>query len=103
MPKQQLPEIPVRFFRTASGREPVLDWLRTLDKEDRRIIGVDLMRVQFGWPIGMPLVRSLKDGPLGSPIQPCNSTDRAAAPLLPPGDTGGTSRIYKKILKDGSR
>jgi phage-related protein len=25
-------------------------------------IGLDLMRVQFGWPIGMPLVRSLKDG-----------------------------------------
>ena len=23
---------------------------------------MDLMRVQFGWPIGMPLVRSLKDG-----------------------------------------
>ncbi len=35
MPKQHLPEIPVRFFRTASGREPVLDWLRTLDREDR--------------------------------------------------------------------
>src|SRR5437899_12492064 len=62
MPKQQLPKIPIRFFRTASGREPVLDWLRPLDKEDRRIIGIDLMRVQFGWPIGMPLVRSLKDG-----------------------------------------
>ena len=39
----------------------------SLDKEDRRAIGLDLMRVQFGWPIGMPLVRSLlvrslKDG-----------------------------------------
>jgi phage-related protein len=54
--------IPVRFFRTAAGREPVLEWLRGLDKEDRRAIGLDLMRVQFGWPIGMPLVRSLKDG-----------------------------------------
>jgi phage-related protein len=31
-------------------------------KEDRRVIGLDLMRVQFGWPIGMPLVRSLKEG-----------------------------------------
>lgn len=62
MSKQQLPEIPVRFFRTAAGREPVIDWLRGLDKEDRRTIGVDLMRVQFGWPIGMPLVRNLKDG-----------------------------------------
>ena len=40
----------------------MLHWLRGLDKEDRRTIGVDLMRVQFGWPIGMPLVRSLKDG-----------------------------------------
>lgn len=54
--------IPVRFYRTAAGREPVLDWLRSLDKEDRRVIGLDLKRVQFGWPIGMPLVRSLKAG-----------------------------------------
>ncbi len=55
-------EIPVRFYRTASGREPVREWLRHLDKEERRVIGLDLMKVQFGWPIGMPLVRSLKDG-----------------------------------------
>ncbi len=54
--------IPIRFCRTAAGREPVLEWLRCLDKEDRHTIGLDLMRVQFGWPIGMPLVRSLKDG-----------------------------------------
>jgi phage-related protein len=40
----------------------VLDWLRALDKDDRHAIGLDLMRVQFGWPIGRPLVRSLKDG-----------------------------------------
>ena len=26
------------------------------------MIGFDLMRVQFGWPLGMPLVRSLKNG-----------------------------------------
>jgi phage-related protein len=31
-------------------------------KADRHAIGLDLMRVQFGWPIGRPLVRSLKDG-----------------------------------------
>jgi hypothetical protein len=37
-------------------------WLRGLEAADRRAIGLDLMRVQFGWPIGMPLVRSLKDG-----------------------------------------
>ena len=52
----------MKFYRTGAGREPVLEWLRGLDREERRSIGVDLMRVQFGWPIGMPLVRSLRDG-----------------------------------------
>ena len=60
--KARAPEVPVRFYRSAAGREPVLEWLRSLDREDRRAIGLDLMRVQFGWPIGTPLVRSLKDG-----------------------------------------
>jgi phage-related protein len=54
--------VPVLFYRTATGREPVLEWLRDLGPEDRRAIGRDLMRVQFGWPVGMPLVRSLKNG-----------------------------------------
>jgi phage-related protein len=62
MAKERAPEIPVRFYRTQAGTEPVLEWLRGLDRADRRVIGLDLMRVQFGWPIGMPLVRSLKDG-----------------------------------------
>ena len=55
-------EIPVRFYRTEAGREPVLELLRSLEREDRRTIGLDLMRVQLGWPAGMPLVRSLKHG-----------------------------------------
>ncbi len=62
MAGEHAPEIPVRFYRTALGKEPVLEWLRSLDRGDRRAIGLDLMRVQFGGPIGMPLVRSLKDG-----------------------------------------
>jgi phage-related protein len=62
MVRAATPEVPVRFYRSESGKEPVRDWLRELDEGDRRVIGQDLMRVQFGWPIGMPLVRSLKDG-----------------------------------------
>lgn len=62
MSQGQLPEIPVKFYRSASGREPVREWLRGLDKADRQAIGLDLMRVQFGWPIGMPLVRTLSEG-----------------------------------------
>ena len=62
MSKPTPPEVPVRFYRSDTGREPVREWLRELVDGDRRAIGLDLMRVQFGWPIGMPLVRSLKDG-----------------------------------------
>ena len=62
MSDEQNQEMPARFYRTEAGRAPVLDWLRGLDKDDRHAIGLDLMRVQFGWPIGRPLVGSLTDG-----------------------------------------
>ena len=55
-------KIQVVFYRTASGAEVVLDWLRSLEEADRAIIGQDLMRVQFRWPVGMPLCRPLGDG-----------------------------------------
>jgi hypothetical protein len=45
MAKQHAPEMPVRFYRTDAGGEPVLEWLRSLDRGDRRVIGLDLMRV----------------------------------------------------------
>jgi phage-related protein len=50
------------FYRTETGNEIVRDWLRGLEQVDRNSIGQDLMRVQFGWPIGMPLCRPLGDG-----------------------------------------
>ena len=34
----------VVFFRSDSGREPVRDWLKSLDKEDRKKIGEDIRR-----------------------------------------------------------
>jgi phage-related protein len=56
------PTLRVVFYRTASGREPVREWLRGLDRDSRRVIGEDIKTVQYGWPLGMPLVRSLGDG-----------------------------------------
>jgi phage-related protein len=58
----RLTEIPVFFYRTSGGVEPVLDWLRGLPAEDRRVIGIDLSTLQFGWPVGMPLCRALSNG-----------------------------------------
>ena len=49
-----------RFFRTTTGTEPVRDWLKSLEQADRKTIGEDIKTVQFGWPLGMPLVRKLE-------------------------------------------
>ena len=51
--------LPAYFYRTDSGREPVRDWLKKLSPDDRKIIGEDIKDVEYSWPIGMPLVRSL--------------------------------------------
>lgn len=54
------PKLTVRFYRSASGREPVRDWLKhALSLEARRAIGADIKTAQEGWPLGMPLVRKL--------------------------------------------
>ena len=53
------PILSVAFFRTETGREPVREWLKSLSRGNRRIIGEDIKTVQFGWPLGMPLVRKL--------------------------------------------
>lgn len=61
-PGDQKPILSVRFFVTAEGREPVREWLCGLDREDRRSVGFDIKTAQFGWPIGMPLIRKLEPG-----------------------------------------
>ena len=55
-------KIPVVFYETAAGAKVVREWLRSLDDADRQAIGQDLMRVQFRWPVGMPLCRPLGSG-----------------------------------------
>ena len=49
----------VVFFKTERGNEPVREWLKSLPNEDRKTIGEDIKTVQFGWPIGMPVVRKI--------------------------------------------
>lgn len=53
------PILSVCFFRTDAGSEPVRDWLKELSAQDRKTIGEDIKTVQFGWPLGMPLVRKM--------------------------------------------
>jgi phage-related protein len=54
--------IPARFYRSDLASEPVRDWLKSLDKPDRSLIGLDIKIVEFGWPIGMPVCRPMGKG-----------------------------------------
>ena len=54
--------LPAFFYALPSGREPVREWLKALDRADRRIVGEDIKDVEFSWPIGMPLCRPLGNG-----------------------------------------
>ena len=52
----------MRFYRTGHGREPVREWLKALPAAERKAIGDEIRTLQFGWPVGMPLVRKLQPG-----------------------------------------
>src|SRR5438270_11500350 len=55
-------KIPLIFYRTAAGNEPVREWLKGLDEAERQAVGKDLLRAQWRWPVGMPLCRPMGAG-----------------------------------------
>lgn len=57
--------ITINFYRSANGNEPVREWLKELNRADRKVIGDDLQTVQLGWQKGIikePLVKSFGNG-----------------------------------------
>lgn len=54
--------VPLVFFRTTAGNEPVREWLKELPEAERQAVGKDLMRAQWRWPAGMPLCRPMGGG-----------------------------------------
>jgi phage-related protein len=41
----------------------VREWLKSLpSREDRKRVGEDIKTVEFGWPVGMPVCRSVGGG-----------------------------------------
>ena len=55
-------KVTANFYRLDSDKEPVRDWLLELDRGDRQVIGKDIQKVEFGWPIGMHYSRKLEKG-----------------------------------------
>lgn len=62
VPESNEPILGVVFYRTEAGNEPVRQWLKDLKREDRMAIGQDIKTAQYGWPLGMPLIRKLEPG-----------------------------------------
>jgi phage-related protein len=56
------PILRVVFYKSSAGNEPVRVWLKDLTRPSRKIIGEDIKTAQFGWPLGMPLIRKLEPG-----------------------------------------
>jgi len=53
----KIQKVPVVFYKTAAGVVVVRERLRSLPDADRNIVGRDLMRAQYRWPVGMPFCR----------------------------------------------
>ena len=60
--EQNEPVLRVVFYRTEAGNQPVREWLKGLKRDDRKTIGEDMKTAQFGWPLGMPLIKKLEPG-----------------------------------------
>ena len=56
------PTLAVHFYQELNGNEPVRKWLKSLDDEQRFIIGTDIKKVQYRWPLGLPLVKNIGEG-----------------------------------------
>jgi phage-related protein len=54
--------LPVEFYRSEKGIEPVRDWLKSLDNLDKTKIGQAVKMLEYGWPVGMPTCRPLRNG-----------------------------------------
>jgi phage-related protein len=62
MPAAKKPALDCRFYRSATGAEPVREWLRSLPQAISGAIGRDVMAVQWRWPVSRPLVGSFGGG-----------------------------------------
>lgn len=55
-------KLSARFYETDTGRKPVREWILELPDADRRLVGKDIQKVEFGWPIGRPHCAPLGHG-----------------------------------------
>jgi len=54
--------VSVTFYQTENGTEPVREWLKGLDADDRKAIGGDIATVEYRHPVGLPICRPMGNG-----------------------------------------
>lgn len=96
-----LKKINFRFWESDSGSKPVRDWLLKLDVGDRKTVGECLQKIEFGWPIGMPVCKPIT-AHKGLFEARCNISDGRIARVLfctHKGEMIGLHGIVKKTQK----
>jgi hypothetical protein len=92
-------KLQARFYETSTGLRPVRKWLLEMPEGDRRIVGKDIQKVEFGWPIGMPYCR-----PLGNGLWEVRSSDwrqdRAGDLLHSRGGNGSSACVCEEDAKN---
>src|SRR6266566_5774832 len=61
MPESSSPSLSCFGDRLQAGNR-VREWLNELSRADKRTVGRDIAKVQYGWPAGLPLCRPLSAG-----------------------------------------
>jgi hypothetical protein len=51
----------VKFFETAAGNQPVMDFLCKRSEQDQKEISSDILTVQQGFPMGLPHVKKISN------------------------------------------
>src|SRR5580658_2223607 len=87
--------LPARFYRSDSGREPVREWLKDLEREDRKVIGEDIKDVEFSWPIRDAAGSCAWQRIVGSAEQLAAGPDCTDRSLRRAGEDGAAAQLYE--------
>ena len=54
--------MPILFYMTSSGRQPVMEFLESLLVSDRKEVMADIVTLRLSYPAAPPLVKKIKSG-----------------------------------------
>ena len=89
-------KIPLIFYRTAAGSEPVREWLQGLDEAERQAIGKDLAAGAMALAGRHAAVPPNGKRAVGDPDRSADETHGACAPLPLSRAPGRVARVHQE-------